>query len=92
MASVQGMYGVPGRTCILPPLGGSHWHKALEGQGQWWVQVVGSSHSSDETCESRWSEGEDISFVSFDETLGTLEALLQVENEEIGRASCRERV
>jgi retron-type reverse transcriptase len=46
------------------------------------VQVVGSSHSSDETCESRWSEGEDISFVSFDETLGTLEALLEVENEE----------
>jgi retron-type reverse transcriptase len=46
------------------------------------VQVVGSSHSSDETCESRWSEGEDISFVSFEETLGTLEALLQVENEE----------
>jgi group II intron reverse transcriptase/maturase len=76
------MYGVPGRTCILPPEGGSQWHKALEGQGQGWVQVVGSSHSSDETCESRWSEGEDISFVSFDETLGTLEAPLQVESEE----------
>jgi hypothetical protein len=46
------------------------------------VQVVGSTHSSDETCESRWSEGEDISFVSFEETLGTLEALVKVENEE----------
>ena len=66
----------------MPPEGGSQWHKALEGQGQWWVQVVGSSHSSDETCESRWSEGEDILFVSFDETLGTLEALLKVVNEE----------
>lgn len=82
MASVQGMYGVPGRICILPPKGGSQWHKALEGQVQGWVQIVGSSHSSDETCESRWSEGEDISFVSFDETLGTLEALLKVVNEE----------
>lgn len=40
-----------------------------ESQGQGWVQVVGSSHSSVETDESRRSKGEDISFVSFDETL-----------------------
>jgi len=25
-------------------------------KAKWSMQVVGSSHSSDETCESRWSE------------------------------------
>ena len=49
--------------------GGSRRHKAQKAKAEGGVQVVGSSHSSAEAGESRWSEGEDISFVSFDETL-----------------------
>jgi hypothetical protein len=39
------------------------------------LRAVGSLHSSDETSESWWSEGRDISNVSFDETFWILEVL-----------------
>lgn len=39
------------------------------------LRAVGSLHSSDETSESWWSEGGDMSNVSFDETFWILEVL-----------------
>jgi len=39
------------------------------------LRAVGSLHSSDEANESWWSEGRDISNVSFDETFWILEVL-----------------
>jgi hypothetical protein len=74
MASVQGMYSVPGRALGLSGKG-TVMHKALEGRGRTYSsRAVGCSHSSDEAGESRWSEGEHILYDSFDVTLGTLEA------------------
>jgi hypothetical protein len=68
------MYSVPGRALGLSGKD-TVMYKALEGQGRTYGSgAVGCSHSSDEAGESRWSEGGHISFDSFDETLGTLEA------------------